>query len=301
MQPTSSTTAALTQLEEKKERFMPVFPNQRVFDTLVLPAGVGQQNHYDEDTKGVELLTYLFDGVGDRAAAIRTPDDLIAAMDASGITKSVLSIQAEQDEEWVADAASRFPDRIVPALRVDPRKGMAEIRRIDRCANELGVRVLRAGPWMIEKPPTDRVYWPVYTKAIELGLPIEISVGIPGPQKPGWTQDPIYVDEVCYEFPELTVLMTHVGYPWVGTVIRNLLKWENCYMAMCAYAPRYWPEELVDHLRTRGRNKIMYGTEYPVMTWDRSLQEIEQLKLDDDVLHAFLYGNAARVLGEKDN
>lgn len=261
-----------------------------IFDMLVVPG-----SHEGPPGDGAGGLAYLFKGVRDRAAFIRKPADLVAEMDANGITRSLLSIQSDGDRPWVADACAEYPDRFVPGLGVDPRNGMSEIRRIDSYVAEVGVRLLRLGPWRIQKPPTDRVYWPVYVKAIELGLPVEINVGIPGPKVPGWTQDPIYVDEVCYEFPELKVVMTHVGYPWVGTVVRNLIRWDNCYLVMNSFAPKFWPQEIVDYMRSRGRQKVMYGTEYPLMTWDRSLREIANHNFDQSLLQAFLYDNAASL------
>jgi predicted TIM-barrel fold metal-dependent hydrolase len=90
--------------------------------------------------------------------------------------------------------------------------------------------------------------------------------------------------------------MTHIGYPWIGTVLRNLLRWENCYLATNAYAPKYWPQELVDHIRTRGQDKVMYATEFPVIGWERSLREIGDHDFSDSVRSKLLGENARQLL-----
>lgn len=161
----------------------------------------------------------------------------------------------------------------------------------------VGVRSIRLGPWREQKPPTHRNYWPFYAKACELDVPVMINVGIPGPQVPAWVQDPIYVDEVCFEFPELRVIMTHVGFPWTGTVIRNLERWTNCHLALNSYSPDKWPDDIVNYLRRTKARKAMYGTEFPLMAWDRTLRQIDALDFDAETLDNLLFRNAHRVLG----
>jgi len=257
-----------------------------VVDALVLPPFAGD---------GLGELAYLFPEMRSRLKHEPVVDDLLAEMESAGVEKAILSVQSDAQWDWVAGACEQYPDHFIAALSVDPRNGLAEMRRIRSAVADLDIRVLRLGPWKIHKPPTDRVYWPVYAAAAEHNIPVQINVGIPGPKHPGWTQDPIYVDEVCYEFPELQIIMTHVGVPWTGTVVRNLIRWENCYLVMNSYAPRYWPEDLVHHLRTRGRTKFLFGTEYPLLSWRRALAEIEDLGLPDDVTTLLLRDNALRV------
>jgi len=267
------------------------FEHYDVVDMLALPARRGWS--------GAESLYYLFRGLEERIESLATPADFVARMDENGIGATVLSIQSDADREWVLGLAEAHAGRILPALGVDPRNGMSEIRRV-REYLESGVRLLRLGPWNIGKPPTDRIYWPIYAMAAESSVPVQINIGIPGPRAPGWTQDPIFVDEVCYEFPELTVVMTHIGSPWVDTAIHNLRKWPNCHLAVNAYAPRRWPRELVEFIRGGGWRKVLYATEYPVIDWRRSLSEIEAYDFDDVALRALLAGNARAILPSVD-
>lgn len=254
-------------------------------DALVLPPIEG----------GLSDLAYLFPDMKGRLRAEPDAEELLAEMLASGVDRALLSIQRDEQFDWVVGACRQYPQHFSAAIGVDPRNGMAEVRRVRRALEDHAISALRFGPWNIQKPPTDRIYWPFFALAVEHDVPVQINVGIPGPKKPGWTQDPIYVDEVCYEFPELTVVMTHVGVPWTGTVIRNLIRWDNCFLVMNSYAPRHWPRDLLDYICTRGQGKVLFGTEYPLLTWERSLREIGELNLRDDVLRGLLHDNAARV------
>jgi uncharacterized protein len=258
------------------------FPTIDAIDCLIIPPSPALG----------ESLGYLFPNT---KGGTYTREDLIAEMDRTGVARAVLSIQSDADRDWVLETRNRYPGRFIAAVGVNPLNGMDEVRRVERYVREDDVRVLRLGPWRIQKPPTDRVYWPIYVKAIELGVPVQINVGIPGPKFPGWTQDPIHVDEVCFHFPELRVVMTHVGYPWTGTVIRNLTRWDNCYLVINSYAPRHLPEELVQYINTRGYTKVMYGTEFPVLTHGRTLHELRDLGLREHVLPQLLRDNALRV------
>lgn len=259
----------------------------QVFDMLALPQRGGSDM--------ARQLSYLFKGIDERSAQVETVAGWLEQMDEHGVGRVMIAIMSDDDRDWVSSVCRDHPDRFFASLVVDPTRGVDELRRIDDYVSNTDVKLLRLGPWRIQKPPTDRVYWPVYAKAVQLGIPVQINVGIPAPKTPGWVQDPIYVDEVCYEFPELTVIMTHVGYPWIGTVIRNLIRWDNCYLAMNSYAPRLWPSELVDLLRRRSE-KFLYATEFPLMGWDRTLREIRALEFRKEDEENLLFRNAYRIL-----
>lgn len=258
------------------------FLKSPVVDALVIPPSDALK----------DSLGYLFAGARNLP---ESAEEYIESMDEAGVALAVLAIQSDDDIAWVRDAVAAHPGRFAVALSVDPRNGMSELRRISEYVASFDVKCLRLGPWRIERPPTDRIYWPVYAKAVELGLPIQINVGIPGPKKPGWTQDPIYIDEVCYHFPELTIVMTHVGYPWIGTVLRNLLKWDNCYLAINSYAPKHLPEDLISFMNKQRPDKVLYATEFPMMSHMRTLKELKDLGLRENVVPQLLFENSRRV------
>jgi len=154
---------------------------------------------------------------------------------------------------------------------------------------------VRIVPFLVNRPPNDKSYYPVYAKCIELGLPISINTGIPGPPMPAEPQRPLYLDEVCLFFPELTLIMAHGADPWWGEAIRLLLKYPNLYMMTSAYAPKYLPAELIHFMNTRGTHKVLFASDHPVLSFERCLREAEELPFREGVLEQYLRGNALRV------
>jgi predicted TIM-barrel fold metal-dependent hydrolase len=148
---------------------------------------------------------------------------------------------------------------------------------------------------MFDLPPNDRAYYPVYTKCIELDLPIAINTGIPGPPMPGKCQDPMHLDDVCVFFPELKLVMAHGADPWWAVAIRLMIKYRNLYLQTSAYAPRYFPPELIQFMNTRGQDKIIFSSDHPVLSFERCIKEAQELDLREGVLDKFLYANAERL------
>ncbi|MCZ2108564.1 MAG: amidohydrolase family protein [Dehalococcoidia bacterium] len=239
-------------------------------------------------------LSYLFKDITDRPV-ITEPEQLLEALDAAGVGAAVVSIMEPEHARWVGDAHARFPRKILPAMIVDPTKGMDEIRRVVHYYEKFGVRCLRIPPFRYTLPPTDRAYWPFYVKAIELDIPVSMNAGMPGPRVPGWVQNPVHYDEVAFHFPELRLIMSHCGQPWTAEAISVMTHWDNVSMSATSVAPKYWPPELIQFINTRGREKMLYGTEYPTIQWERSRAEIEALGLRPEVTPGFFVENARRV------
>jgi predicted TIM-barrel fold metal-dependent hydrolase len=226
---------------------------------------------------------------------IVTPEDLLEQLEANDIRAAVLSIMDPAHAEWVGEAHKRYPRRILPAMIVDPTKGMPEIRRVIEYHGRYGVRCLRIPPFRYSLPPTDRIYWPFYAKAVELDIPVSMNAGMPGPRRPGSVQNPIHYDDVAYHFPELRIIMTHCGQPWTDEAISVMAHWDNVFMSACAVAPQYWPEALVQFINTRGKDKMLFGTEYPTIAWDRARHELDERGIRDSVAPLFFSENAKRV------
>ncbi|HEY7270061.1 MAG TPA: amidohydrolase family protein, partial [Dehalococcoidia bacterium] len=220
---------------------------------------------------------------------------LLEALEAHDIAACVVSIMQPDHAEWVGRAHALHPDRILPAMITDPTKGVDEVRKVVAYYEKYGVRCLRMPPFRWTLPPTDRVYWPFYVKAIELDIAVSMNAGMPGPRRPGWVQNPIYYDEVAFHFPELRLIMTHCGQPWTEETISTLAHWDNVFMSCTSVAPRYWPEAFVRFIKTRGKDKMMFGTEYPTIPWDRARAEIDDLALSAEVQQAFFIDNARRA------
>ncbi len=240
-------------------------------------------------------LSYLFPGVTDRMGEGTTPEEIIGLMDKSGIEKAVLLVPSDNPDVALA-AVESFPERFVGALRVNPHAGMDEVRKLEKLVKEHpGIKAAKVSAHTIQKPYNDKIYYPIYAKCIELDIPITANVGIPGPRVPGAAQDPLALDEVCWFFPELKVIMTHGGEPWQFMCVKLMLKWPNLYYMTSAFAPSHYPPEIVQFMNTRGADKVMFASDYPLVPFDRCMKEVRDLPLRDNVWSKFLRENAIRV------
>jgi predicted TIM-barrel fold metal-dependent hydrolase len=221
-----------------------------------------------------------------------TAQKLVAEMDALGVEKAILSLQAHAPDPETLSFAKEFPDRFAFSVSVDPRSGMPALRNLEALYRNEPVALARAFPFMTGLAPNDKVYYPLYTKCVEWGLPVSINTGIPGPPAPGEVQNPIYLDEVCLFFPDLKLVMAHGADPWWDVAIRLMLKYKNLYLMTSAYAPKYFPDALTQYMNTRGSHKIIFASDHPVLSMERCVNEARALDLRDGVLQKFLYQNA---------
>lgn len=222
--------------------------------------------------------------------------ELIEAMDRAGVEKCIITTSVESVSDLVLSYPKADPDRFVLSLSLDPRNGMESIRGLQAIARDHPVVLARITPFMVGAiPPNDRVYYPVYATCIEMDLPIAINTGIPGPPMPGKCQDPMYLDEVCVFFPELKLIMAHGADPWWDVAIRLMIKYRNLYLQTSAFAPRYFPPQLIQFMNTRGQDKIMFASDHPVLSFERCIKEAQELDLREGVLDKFLYANAHRL------
>jgi len=239
-------------------------------------------------------LDYLFKGITNRPK-LDSAEGLLEILDTADIGACVISIMDPDHADWVGKAHQQYPTKILPAMIVNPLKGFSEIERVKEYYEKYGVRCLRIPPFRYTLPPTDRVYWPFYTKAMELDLSVSMNAGMPGPRRPGHVQNPMHYDEVAFHFPDMRLIMTHCGQPWTEEVLSTITHWDNVYMSCCAVAPKYWPENFVYFINTRGKEKMMFGTEYPTIPWDIGRKQVEDLKLRENVNPLFFYENACRA------
>jgi predicted TIM-barrel fold metal-dependent hydrolase len=222
---------------------------------------------------------------------------LLDDMDAHGVERAILLAQVGATESRALTYVDARPDRF--ALGVggfNLLQPMPTVRALEAFVRSHPVAYASVGPsfWGDGMyPPTDAVYFPLYTKCCELDLPLCVNTGIPGPPLPAEPQHPIHLDRVCYRFPELKLCMIHGADPWWDTAIRLMLKYRNLRLMTSAWSPKRLPASLLHYMSTRGQDRILFASDYPVLSLERCLGEIAALDLDDDVRDRWLYGNAA--------
>ena len=222
--------------------------------------------------------------------------ELLETMDANGVTRAILMTKAGAVDDRAQRYAAAEPDRFALAVGgFNLLKPMKTVRALESFANDNPVAYAVVGPsfWGDgQYPPTDAVYYPLYTKCCELDLPLCMNTGLPGPPIPGEVQNPIHLDRVCVRFPELRLCMIHGADPWWDTAIRLMLKYKNLRLMTSAWSPKRLPESLLHFMRTRGKDRILFASDFPVLSMERCLGEAAALDLPDDVRAAWLHDNA---------
>ena len=229
----------------------------------------------------------------------RSPElnELVENMDANGVERAILVTRASATDDRAQRFAAARPDRFSLAVGgFNLLKPMKTVRNLEAFAASNPVTSVLVGPsfWGDGMyPPSDAVYYPLYTKCCELDLPLCVNTGIPGPPIPAEPQNPIHLDRVCIRFPELKLVMIHGADPWWDTAIRLMIKYKNLRLMTSAWSPKYLPESLLHYMRTRGTDRILFASDYPVLSMERCLGEAAALDLPDEVRDAWLHGNAA--------
>ena len=250
-----------------------------------------------------EMLDSLWRWTGEKPPEEEVPvERTVGAMDAGGVDVGLISAWYGPEGALVSnDEVASFveqapPGRLHGIASVDLRKPMDAVRELRRCVRELGFRGLRVVPWLWELPPTDRRFYPLFAECVELGIPFCTQVGHTGPLRPSETGRPIpYVDQVALDFPELVIVGGHIGYPWTEEMVAVCRKHPNVYIDTSAYTVRRYPPELVRYMTQERQHKVLFGTNFPMMTAERALKDLDDLGLPADAKEAFLSGNAKRV------
>ncbi len=222
--------------------------------------------------------------------------DTLAAMDRNEVEIGLITL----GHPVALEAARLFPDRFVLATQVDPNDVVGAVRQVRADHAAHGVRAVGAFPaGLSPAAPLDDARWfPVFATCVELGLPLFVTVGVPGPRVPMASQQVEALDAVRYDFPDLVLVMRHGGEPWTDLAVKLMLKWPGLHYSTSAFAPKHYPAAIVDYANTRGVDKVLYGGYHPyALELDRIFTEMDDVPFRDHVWEPFLRGNAARVLG----
>ncbi|MCP4038839.1 MAG: amidohydrolase [bacterium] len=240
-----------------------------------------------------------------------TTEEIIDNMDAAGVDRLMLSAFGYGEyhiirNEEVAEICGKHPDRFTGVGTVDPRgKPMDVVREIERLSKELGLRGVRLEPYAygdgtVGAAPNEKMYWPVYAKCVELSLPVAIQVGHTGPLMPSEAGRPIYLDEVALAFPELVIIGCHLGQPWHEEMMILAWKHPNVYVETSARTPKHWPADFVKFANTYGQDKVLWATDYPLLAFDRTLEELRDLGVSDTAYRKIVRDNTMRAFGLED-
>ena len=239
---------------------------------------------------------YMFKDLPQSAAL----DDYIAytvdEMDTYNIDKAMMAINAFNPD--ANEALRRHPDRFVACYEANPNSGMEEVRRIRALKAEFDIKAVTAFPAGLcpQVPVNDKKWYPIYTTCVDLDIPFCPCMGVPGPRLPMDAQKVEYIDEVCWFFPELRVVMRHGCEPWTELACKLMLKYPNLYYMTSAFAPKHYPKDIVHFANTRGADKILYAGYFPMaLSLERIFKEMPEVPFRDHVWPKFLRDNAVRV------
>lgn len=225
-------------------------------------------------------------------------DDLLPEMDRFHVAAGLIPVV--RDEPVAPALLAGHPDRFLGCWQLEPHRGMAGVADLRAAVRDLGV--VAAGAFPAGTRPqvalSDAAWYPLYATCAELGIPVFVNIGVPGPRWPAAAQHPKLLEDVCADFPELTVVTRHGGEPWVAETVALMRSWPNLHYSTSAFAPRYYPRQIVEFANADGGDRVLYAGYFPSgLTLERIFTELDDVPLRDDVWPRFLAGNARRVLG----
>jgi predicted TIM-barrel fold metal-dependent hydrolase len=213
--------------------------------------------------------------------------------------------QTRVPNEEIAAVARANADVLIPFASIDPHKGRHGVDEARRLIADHGVRGFKFHPNVQAFFPNDRMAYPLYEVIQEAGLPAlfhsgqsGIGTGLPGG---GGIRlkysNPMHVDDVAVDFPDLKIVLAHPSFPWQDEAIAVAVHKPQVYIDLSGWSPKYFPPQLVHHANTLLRDRVLFGTDYPFITPDRWLADFEKLDIKPEVRPLILKENAARLLG----
>ncbi len=207
--------------------------------------------------------------------------------------------------EEIAEVAAANPDVLIPFASIDPWKGKAGAREARRLISDHGIKGFKFHPSMQAFFPNDRHAYVLYEAIAEAGLPALFHTGQSGigMGQPGGGgirlkySNPIFLDDVAVDFPEMPIILAHPSMPWQDEAIAVAMHKPQVYIDLSGWSPKYFPPQLVHHANTLLKHKVLFGSDYPFITPDRWLEDFEQAGFRDEVKPLILKNNAARLLG----
>jgi len=236
-------------------------------------------------------------------------DDYLHMMDAANVEHSLLiAVRAgdparrgsfEIPYAQVARWCDAHPDRFSGLAGVDPTRGIAQLKELDHAVNQLGFVGAHSYPHWFSLPPDAAQWYPIYARCAELEIPIMMQVG----QNLIYQKDvrlpsvarPILLDRVAIDFPELTLIGIHIGMPWTDEMIAMAWKHARVFIGIDAYAPKHLPASLIHYMNSYGQQKVMFGTDWPVISPGRAVDEMRAHGFRPEAFQRIMRDNALEV------
>ena len=243
----------------------------------------------------------------------KSEEDVIAEFKDNGIEACLVALDLSTtintppcSNDYVAGMRDRNKDCIVNAwAAVEPSMGQVAIGEARHAINDLNMMGFHFHPIMQHFSVDDERYYPLWEEISGLKVPIMVDVGMTGmgAGMPGGMgaktrhAHPSAIDNLAADFPDLQIIMAHPGYPWIDETTVVALHKANVYWEMSGWGPKYLPPQIIRDMRTRLKDKMMFGSDYPSIPYPRLLKEWNELGFKDEFLEQFFHGNAERVLG----
>ncbi len=230
---------------------------------------------------------------------------MIDEMDAAGISVALCSAGPLVPVSVVEEAVRRFPDRLLGVGYADPftpEGVMHAVRELRHQVQDLGFVGLKLEPFIGDRPLTLPQWYPLYGACCDLDITLQVQVGNTGPPSyPSETGRPLYVDRVAIDFPDLRIVAGHIGWPWTEEMIAIAQKHPKVWIDTSAHLPKHYPERFVHYLRTFGRDKCIWASDWPILDFERALSGVAALELGSEGDRRFLRDNvvAAFALDER--
>lgn len=250
---------------------------------------------------GTEVQVVELDELADRYRALRMQAVLL------NTTDEVATGRAPVPNDHLAAAVRRNPDVFYGFGVVDPWRGQAAVDEVRRCREELGLHGIgELHPGRQQFYPNDGRFSPIWAEAARLGMPVMFHSGMSGAGAgtPGGGGvklkycQPMLLDDVAADFPELTVICAHPSWPWQSEGLAVAGHKGNVYLDLSGWSPRYFPPELVQRVNTLLQDKVLFGSDWPMLTAERWQRDFDQLEVKPEVRRKVLLDNARRMLGK---
>jgi uncharacterized protein len=247
-----------------------------------------------------------------RGGGLPTADDVAAYYRERNMAAVIFTVDARTQtgrpavpNEEILEVAAANSDVLIPFASIDPGRGVRGVQEARRLIREYDVRGFKFHPNIQAFFPNDRAAYPLYEAIAEAGLPALFHTGHSGIGSglPGGGgirlkySNPMCVDDVAVDFPELTIVLAHPSFPWQDEAISVALHKRQVYIDLSGWSPKYFPPQLVQYANTLLSDRVLFGSDYPMITPDRWLADFEQAGFRDEVRPKILKENAARLLG----